>query len=120
MEELLYYVVGFSLTVIGMIASVAYWLGRKLAMIERKFDALRAEFEDMRRDFARAFEGLKSTVSSSHALTLDFLALKGLLDEEEAGFVKAEMERARYGVIGLYAIAKAKCAHPCCAKLSRG
>jgi hypothetical protein len=92
-EELLYYVVGFSLTVIGMIASVAYWLGGKLALIERKFDALRAGFEDMRRDFARAFEGLKGAVSSSHALTLDFLALKGLLDEEEAGFVKAEIER---------------------------
>jgi hypothetical protein len=92
-EELLYYVVGFSLTIIGMIASAAYWLGRKLALIERKFDALRAEFEDMREDFARAFEGLKSAVSSSHALTLDFLALKGLLDEKEAGFVKAEIER---------------------------
>jgi hypothetical protein len=92
-EELLYYVVGFSLTIIGMIASVAYWLGRRFALIERKFDALRAEFEDMREDFARAFEGLKSAVSSSHALTLDFLALKGLLDEKEAGFVKAEIER---------------------------
>jgi hypothetical protein len=48
----------------------------------------------MRRDLARAFEGLKSAVSSSHALTLDFLALKGLLDEKEAGLAKAEIERA--------------------------
>ena len=126
MEELLYYVVGFSLTVIGMIASVAYWLGRKFALIDKKFDSLRVEFDgklesanaelaaelrnakaelggrldalrrevqELRRDFARAFEGLKAAVSSSHALTLDFLTLKGLLDEREAGFAKAEIER---------------------------
>jgi len=93
-EELLYYVVGFSLTTIGMIAGVAYWLGRRFALIERRFDALRTDFENMRGDFARAFEGLRTAVSSTHALTLDFLALKGLLDEKEAGFVKAEVERA--------------------------
>jgi hypothetical protein len=43
-EELLYYVVGFSLTTIGVIAGAAYWLGRRFALIERKFDALRADF----------------------------------------------------------------------------
>ena len=126
MEELLYYVVGFSLTIIGMIASVAYWLGRRFALIDRKFDSLRNEFREelrevrtefdgklgslkaelggrldalqgevreLRGQFARAFEGLKTAVSSSHALILDFLALKGLLDEKEAGFVKAEIDR---------------------------
>jgi hypothetical protein len=138
-------VVGFSLTIIGMIASVAYWLGRRFASIVRKFDSLRNEFreklgevrmefdsklgglkaelggveaglkagldsvkaelggrldslqrevQELRGAFARAFEGLKSAVSSSHALTLDFLALKGLLDEKEVGFAKAEVERA--------------------------
>jgi len=137
-EELLYYLIGFSLTVIGMIASVAYWLGRKFALIDKRFDSLRVEFDgkfesakaelaaelrnartelggelrsakaelggkldalqrevqELRRDFARACEGLKAAVStSSHALTLDFLALKGLLDEREAGFAKAEIER---------------------------
>ena len=44
MEELLYYVIGFSLTIIGMIAGVAYWLGRRFALIERRFDALRTDF----------------------------------------------------------------------------
>jgi len=39
-EELLYYVAGFSLTIIGMIASVAYWLGRRFALIERKVESL--------------------------------------------------------------------------------
>ena len=165
MEELLYYVAGFSLTIIGMIASVAYWLGRRFALIDRKFESLRNEFREelrevrtefdgklgslkaelgsmetklraeigdakaglkaeldsvkaglkaeidsvkaelggrldalqgevreLRGQFARAFEGLRTAVSSSHALILDFLALKGLLDEKEAGFVKAEME----------------------------
>jgi hypothetical protein len=165
-EELLYYVVGFSLTIIGMIASVAYWLGRRFALIERKFESLRNEFREelrevrtefdsklgslkaelgsmetklraeigdakaglkaeldsvkaglkaeidsvkaelggrldalqgevreLRGQFARAFEGLKTAVSSSHALILDFLALKGLLDEKGAGFVKAEIDR---------------------------
>jgi len=125
-EELLYYVVGFSLTIIGMIASVAYWLGRRFALIDRKFESLRNEFREelrevrtefdgklgslkaelggrldalqgevreLRGQFARAFEGLKTAVSSSHALILDFLALKGLLDEKEAGFVKAEIDR---------------------------
>ena len=177
MEELLYYVVGFSLTIVGMIASVAYWLGRRFALIDRKFeslrnefreelrevrteldsklgglkaelgsvekelkaeigrveaelkaeisgtktglkaeldsvraglkaeidsvkaelggrlDALREEVRELRGQFARAFEGLRTAVSSSHALILDFLALKGLLDEREAGFVKAEIGR---------------------------
>ena len=221
MEELLYYVVGFSLTIIGMIASVAYWLGRRFALIDRKFESLRNEFREelrevrtefdgklgglkaelgsvekelkaeigrveaelkaeisgtkaglkaeldsvraglnaeiggverelkaelgsvetklraeigdakaglkaeldsvkaglkaeidsvkaelgsrldalqrevreLRGQFARAFEGLRTAVSSSHALILDFLALKGLLDEKEAGFVKAEIDR---------------------------
>jgi hypothetical protein len=125
-EELLYYVVGFSLTIIGMIASVAYWLGRRFALIDRKFESLRNEFREelrevrtefdgklgslkaelggrldalqgevreLRGQFARAFEGLRTAVSSSHALILDFLALKGLLDEKEAGFVKAEIDR---------------------------
>ena len=126
MEELLYYVVGFSLTIIGMIASVAYWLGRRFALIDRKFESLRNEFREelrevrteldgklgglkaelggrldalqgevreLRGQFARAFEGLRTAVSSSHALILDFLALKGLLDEKEAGFAKAEIDR---------------------------
>jgi hypothetical protein len=209
-EELLYYVIGFSLTIIGMIASVAYWLGRKFALIDKKFESLRNEFREelrevrteldsklgglkaelgsveaelkaeidgtkaglkaeldgvkaglkaeidsverelkaelgsvetklraeigdakvdlkaeldgvraglkaeidsvkaelggrldalqeevreLRGQFARAFEGLRTAVSSSHALILDFLALKGLLDEREARFVKAEIDR---------------------------
>ena len=132
MEELLYYVVGFSLAIIGMIASVAHWLGRRFASIDRKFDSLRNEFreelrevrmefdgklgslkaeldgvkaelggrldslqrevQELRGAFARAFEGLKTAVSS-HALILDFLALKGLLEEREARFVKAEIDR---------------------------
>ena len=165
-EELLYYVIGFSLTIIGMIASVAYWLGRKFALIDKKFESLRNEFREelrevrteldsklgglkaelgsveaelkaeiggtkvdlkaeldgvraglkaeidsvkaelggrldalqeevreLRGQFARAFDGLRTAVSSSHALILDFLALKGLLDEREARFVKAEIDR---------------------------
>ena len=125
-EELLYYVIGFSLTIIGMIAGVAYWLGRRFALIDRKFESLRNEFREelrevrmefdsklgslkaelggrldalqgevreLRGQFARAFEGLRTAVSSSHALILDFLALKGLLEEREARFVKAEIDR---------------------------
>jgi hypothetical protein len=47
----------------------------------------------MRRDFSRAFDGLKSAVISANLLILDLLAVKKLIEEGEANIVKSEIVR---------------------------
>jgi len=85
-EEVVYYVISFSLTIIGMLVSMAYWLGRKFAKIDE-------QLREMRKDFSRAFDGLKSAVISANFLILDLLAVKKLIEEGEANIVKSEIAR---------------------------
>ena len=126
MEEVIYYVVSFSLTIIGMLAGIAYWLGRKFAKIDMRFAEIDRTIAEMRRelersigevrrdfersigevrgelersisgireDFSRAIDGIKSAVVSANFLILDFMALKKLIERDEADFIKSEVER---------------------------
>ena len=85
MEEVVYYVISFPLTIIGILVSMAYWLGRKFAKIDE-------QLREMRKDLSRAFDGLKSAVISANFLILDLLAVKKLL-KRGANIVKSEIAR---------------------------
>jgi len=84
-EEVVYYVISFPLTIIGILVSMAYWLGRKFAKIDE-------QLREMRKDLSRAFDGLKSAVISANFLILDLLAVKNLL-KRGANIVKSEIAR---------------------------
>ncbi|MGC9020396.1 MAG: hypothetical protein ACP5KE_04240 [Candidatus Methanodesulfokora sp.] len=85
MEEVIYYVVSFSLTIIGMLAGIAYWLGRKFAEIDRTL-------AEMRRDFSRAIDGMKSAVVSANSLILDFMAMKKLLEDKDTAVIPSTID----------------------------
>jgi hypothetical protein len=65
----IYYVISISLTTIGMLAGVIYWLGRKFSGIDRRF-------ENIEREISRAFDGMKSATVTINSLMLDSLALR--------------------------------------------
>jgi hypothetical protein len=104
MEEI-YYIVSFSLTIIGMLAGIAYWLGRKFAEIDMHFAEINRTLAEMRRDFSRAIDGMKSAVVSANSLILDFMAMKKLLEEGEAGIIKSEIRRV-VSIVGLNPLTK--------------
>ena len=86
MEEATSYVIGFSLTIIGMIASTAYWLGRRFTKMEE-------QLKEVRKELPRAVDGFRSAVVSANSLILDPLALKKLIEEGEANLIKSEITR---------------------------
>ena len=94
----IYYVISISLTIIGMLAGVTYWLGRKFSKIDYRF-------ENIEREISRAFDGMKSATVTINSLMLDFLSLKGLIRDDEARMLGSEMQRV-FSIVKLNPIAK--------------
>ncbi|RFA92626.1 hypothetical protein [Pyrobaculum aerophilum] len=56
--DVVYYVVGFSLTVVGMLGGALYWLGAKFKEIDKRFETIERELKQIR----EGQEGLKKYV----------------------------------------------------------
>jgi len=50
--DVVYYVVGFSTTIIGMLGGALFWLGRKFAQIDERFKQIDERFGQIERRFA--------------------------------------------------------------------
>jgi len=75
-------------TILSTIATVAvavgtatYWLGGRLARIEKDIEALRSE---MRSGFNR----LTNAITNTNVITIEYLGLRGILDPNEARFLR--------------------------------
>jgi DNA-directed RNA polymerase subunit F len=101
----IYYVISISLTIIGMLAGVTYWLGRKFSRIDHRFEKIEGEISRLRGDISRAFDGMKPAIVTINSLMLDFLSLKGLIRDDEARMIGSEMQRV-FSIVKLNPLAK--------------
>jgi hypothetical protein len=69
-------VAGFGSVLVAIVAS-AYWMGKKFAMIDARFDRIEGRLR-----------ALASAVLGAHHVVVDFLTLKGLIEKKEADYLK--------------------------------
>ncbi|RLE57152.1 MAG: hypothetical protein DRJ40_02200 [Thermoprotei archaeon] len=100
MEEVVIYVVGFSLTIIGLLCSSMYWLGRKFKEIDVRFEKLEerignleSRIEGVERKFVKAIEALKGATLAIHTGLIEFLGLKGVIERKEVEYLMSEAHR---------------------------
>jgi len=70
--DVLYYVVGFSITIISMIGGSTFWLGRKIAKIDEKFKWVDERFKQMDerlQRLERGYEELKNAFTEFRVWT---------------------------------------------------
>ena len=96
-DELALAVLGLVATIVVQIAGLAYWLGRKFAVIEERFREIDNKFKEvderfeklersLREEVKRAFSIVASTATAMNAL----MALKGLVTERD--FLRRQLE----------------------------
>lgn len=86
MQEALIAVVGFSPTIIGMLGGAIYW-------ISRRFVALEYGLNEMSERVAGAIEGLKNAVLAIRTSLVEYLGLKGPVEESEVRYLISQAMR---------------------------
>ena len=87
-----------------MFGSAIYWLSRKFAYIDFKFSEIDKRFEEFRKEVDRRFEevnkniarlgeGLRSGVLAIHTLLIEFLGLKGSIEEREVKYLISQAHK---------------------------
>jgi len=80
--DVAYYVVGFSLTIIGMLGGAMFWLGRKFAQIDERFKQIDERFGQVDERFQRLEKGLEE--------------VKGRLTNVEKGLEEVKAQLAEF------------------------
>ncbi|MCU7787642.1 hypothetical protein ODS41_06895 [Pyrobaculum sp. 3827-6] len=109
--DVVYYVVGFSLTIIGMVSGALYWLGAKFKEIENRLRDVDSRFERLEREMRLGFEDvskrdadLKGYIdrridrllqgfASYQEFFVEFLAAEGVTDKRSADLARGELWR---------------------------
>lgn len=100
MNDVVVYIIGFSLTIIGMLGGALYWLGKRFATIDKRFEDIDKRFgdidrrfEDMERKLVLFADSVRSSVVAINSLLVEYLGLKGVLTQQEAAFLSREASR---------------------------
>ncbi len=93
MNDVVVYIIGFSLTIIGMLGGALYWLGKRFATIDKRFEDIDRRFEDMERKLVLFADSLRSSVVAINSLLVEYLGLKGVLTQQETAFLSREASR---------------------------
>lgn len=108
LAELAVDILGTLVIVASSIASLAYWLGRKLSGFEARIRELEGRLDRLEERFEARFGGLEREIrglalasSESHAVITDFLSLKGLIERGEAEYLRDRIA----GVFRIYTAA---------------
>jgi len=112
--DVAYYVVGFSLTIIGMLGGAMFWLGRKFAQIDERLQRLEKGYEELRgtlaetrawaeKKFAEVEGGLAGVKERVAAVERGLEDVKGRLAEVEKGLgdVKSRLVNVENRVAGV-------------------
>ncbi|MGC9131626.1 MAG: hypothetical protein ACP5H5_08600 [Pyrobaculum sp.] len=109
--DVVYYVVGFSLTIIGMLGGALYWLGAKFKEIENRFRDVDSRFERLEREMRlgfedvnkrsadlkgyidRRFDRLLQGFAGYREFFVEFLAAEGVIDKRSADLARGELWR---------------------------
>ncbi len=86
MEDVVYYVVGFSLTIIGMLGGALYWLGGKFRQIEERFRQVDERFRQIDERFRQIDERFRQMEER-------FKGMEGRFGEVESG-LKSYVDRS--------------------------
>jgi len=95
MFELILSTLGIIVTIITSIAILAYWLGKKFSEIDERFKVIDKRFKLVDERFKvieRSMRSLSSASSEAHRIIVDFLAIKGLIEKEEAKYLGDRVE----------------------------
>jgi len=95
MDEVVVYVVGFSLTIIGMLGGSLFWLGRKFAQIEHKFAEMDKRFAEVDKRFVEVqnnFSSLGVAVGSIGKNVAELRDRVSSLESRVAGLEKGVAE----------------------------
>jgi len=112
--DVAYYVVGFSLTIIGMLGGAMFWLGRKFAQIDERLQRLEKGYEELRgtlaefknwteKKFAEVEGGLAGVKERNAAVEKELEEVKGRLAEVEKGLadVKSRLANVENRLVGI-------------------
>jgi len=95
-DEVIYYVVISSLTIIGMLGAALYWLGGKFKEIEKRFEQIDERF----RQVDEKIEGVKRYVdrvlagfASYQEFFIEFLTAEDVIKRDRADLLKGELRR---------------------------
>jgi len=103
--DVAYYVVGFSLTIIGMLGGAMFWLGRKFAQIDERLQRLEKGYEELRgtlaefknwteKKFAEVEGGLAGVKERVAAVERGLEEVKSRLAEVEKGLTEVRSRLA--------------------------
>jgi len=103
--DVAYYVVGFSLTIIGMLGGAMFWLGRKFAQIDERLQRLEKGYEELRgalaefknwteKKFAEVEGGLAGVKERNAAVERGLEEVKSRLAEVEKGLTEVRSRLA--------------------------
>jgi len=88
-DEVIYYVVVFSLTIIGMLGGALYWLGGKFKEIDERFRQVDEKIEGVKRYVDRVPAGF----ASYQEFFVEFLAAEGVVRRDRADLLRGELRR---------------------------
>ncbi|WP_333638649.1 hypothetical protein [Pyrobaculum aerophilum] len=98
--DIVYYVVGFSLTVVGMLGGALYWLGGKFKEIDKRFETVERELRqiregqgELRRYVDERFSRLLNGFASYQEFFLEFLTAEDVIDKKRAELARGELWR---------------------------
>jgi hypothetical protein len=86
-------VLGTVAPIAATIAGVVYWLGRKFAKIDAKFEDLYKRFNELREQINVGLSRLATAFTSYQEFFTEYLTVKGVFTSEEAAMVKGEARR---------------------------
>jgi len=106
-DEVIYYVVSFSLTIIGMLGVALYWLGGKFKEIEKRFEQIDERFNRVDERFRQVDEKIERTrvelkgyvdrvlagFASYQEFFVEFLTAEGVVKRDRADLLKGELGR---------------------------
>jgi len=88
-DEVIYYVVSFSLTIIGMLGVALYWLGEKFKEIDKRFEQVDEKIEGVKRYVDRVLAGF----ASYQVFFVEFLTAEDVIKRDRADLLKGELRR---------------------------